>query len=350
MPGERPDPRDVDETGRAPAFTPFKGTFKMGETALTHLVVLVTAGDVDSIAPAQLGQRSSWLAPLDVDKGGYDFDAKFAARRLHLVYRSDRYAVTRINPSSPASAHELPFIPGTAWSVHADLHHRVIRVESGNPAIVDSLDGIPGCDQPQLQWTNPLTITGERLVAGVFDIGRWNASEVRQVTPRDLEAEKVLIRQDSGVSSGWLQLRLVHYAPGAVARAYARHGQTPWAVEADYDRVYWTSLWRTRQIFYLPSIDNRDEKLARFGFLMAVYAGDSPRGISGARGFLGRLIYQIRPDAAFVHSWQILDTTHEQIRYLSGQPPTAEAGRLPDGYENGQFSPLYGQVSDKHVS
>jgi len=324
--------------------------FAFTSIVTADLVLLSTQQGADLLAQRELGLVSSWNAPLRIDDGGYDFDALLRPdSRLHVVYRRESHAVSvdlTFGPH-PSSEQTVIYTPSLSTAVTAPLHYRQVSTATATPTLLADpgtiYDDIPGADQVQLHSADPIRVTGERLLFGQFHVESAIASRQRTVDPSLMKAEKVMIQRRADGSGSWSTWSLLRYEPGRVPRSYASAGLTPWAVDADWHRLYWSSLYRARQVHQVMSAEER--KQDSVAFLIAVYGGDDlGQWEAQAWGFLGRLFFRfdsrVAGGQAYVEAWQAIDLAHEQIRHPSGAAPQL-TGIHPDSNENAQFAPLY---------
>ena len=169
------------------------GNFSLPEP---HLALLQAVIDPDR--PADLEDPGSWRLT-ELDRGGFDLDARFEGDRIWAVHRRQAAAMSvPFNPTSDGAAAWMLDEAGTnPFNIDESLFVAdmpatvVVSCDPRSGASAIEADDLPSVEHPQLQRVDPLIVTGDRLRFAAIDAAR--REKLWDLRPRIQTADKVMI-------------------------------------------------------------------------------------------------------------------------------------------------------------
>jgi hypothetical protein len=105
-----------------------------------------------------LSFTNAWKSPIILGQGGWDYDVLIEGEQMGMVFRTIPYALKL--PIHGAVGEE---IIETSESDHVSLQVRILDLNT--LALSSAQEITPGCEHPQLQTLDPLTISGDWILA-----------------------------------------------------------------------------------------------------------------------------------------------------------------------------------------
>ncbi len=317
-----------------------------------NLVMLTSDG-----ATVDLSVDSNWKSKI-IDEGGYDFDVWFDQLTVHIVYRRKPYStVIEGDPYSGnsdisfSSQEEYPNI------IFNPLFYRVVSVEPLDINTSRSIDLIPGGDHPQIQMLAPLTITADRAEEGKMVLREIPGEFIRLVNPELTRTAKVRLEHNPSEDPKWRINQLFTMDPLFQTRGNEMHQLSSFTALAAGSKLKYSSLLIPRPVYQVGALITTEEglesKVSQFTLLMQVLRNDV-LGELNARGFLGRIGFELDGSNSNIKKWKVEDHSHLQIDYADwpredttihisfglDQIPLTDDIKGPLGSENLQFEPL----------
>jgi PKD repeat protein len=306
-------------------------------TTRTTLLVLLRAAYNSNLAAAD-----SWRLR-EVDQGGYDIDGNLENGRVGCVYRREPYSV-RVDTAGAAVPSSVAITADAQLgATHVPLQYQEIDVAVQALPLGAVVRDLPGGEHPQIQRTQPLAISFDRVWSGKVDLTLAGNGTSVVARPDVGEYAKMLYVHDNNQPQLFrlftfdgrrVPRNLVDREPDEddpTNRAVEGSRLPRIAVRRDGSTVLFTALDGFVPMFY-AGLD-AEAKRGNWDFLHHAFAAGSFGGLALRRYTVAAGVTAATPMAA-----RFLDIGRAQLhnRYddLDSTPPVLSAG------ENRQFRPF----------
>lgn len=288
---------------------------------------------------ADFGNAVVWK-PLDIDEGGFDFDATLSNGRVACVYRRRPHAfeatATVVVNEDLVGTQTIPLAAdGVDDPRYGQLSYREVSAAELWIDPATSFDNLPGGEHPQVQGLDPIVVTFDRVSNGEVEILPADPSEGLPVRARSniRHFEKLLLQRLP--TQAW-QLRRLYNYPSWLPRSLSGHTQLaatapPELTELSGSIVRYTCMLPYQPVYLLRFVLVADDKQGAVDILHHRFADVGPPD-----GFLAVTRYQLTPASATEVSLGILDINLIPLENSNG---TDEL--FPRAQENRQFEPMF---------